>query len=392
MVEYANTGPVRVAHVTQGLETGGQEKLLVEFARHADRHTFDLRFISLGGRGALAADLEECGWPVHPLEAATKIRPGLVARLAVQFRRWGIHVVHTHEDRPLIHAAPAARLAGVAAVVHTRHGQSVGLTRRQKRLVRWASWCANRFVCVSADSARRARADGIGSQRVATIRNGIDLQRYRYSGPRPDGPVVCVARLSPEKNVESLIAAAGLAARAQPNFRLVIGGDGPSLPALRDQTRALGLDERVEFLGSVRDVPRLLQQCALFVLPSLTEGIALTLLEAMATGLPVVATRVGGTSEVVADGKTGLLVPSQCPERLAEAMLSLFQDPAAARLMGQAGRRRVESAFDVRTMVAAYEALYRSCGRGLPALTGAAAPSQEMDRLASAWETAHFFR
>src|SRR5262249_28267990 len=130
-------------------------------------------------------------------------------------------------------------------------------------------------------------------------------------------------------------------------------------PELERLAADLGLTEHVTFLGPVSDVPALLARAALFVLPSRTEGISLTLLEAMARGLPVVATRVGGNPEGVADGETGLLVPPADPASLSAAVLSLLRDPQRGRCMGQAGRRRAERHFEVGRMVARYEGLYR---------------------------------
>jgi glycosyltransferase involved in cell wall biosynthesis len=353
-----------VAHVTLGLDVGGLEKLLVEFARHADRRRFELHFISLTTRGSLADEIEGEHWPVTVLEAAPGFRPRLVLALARWFRRWHIDVVHTHDEKPCIYAAPAARLAGVRRVVHTRHGRRPQLTRRQVALVQLASRLADHFVCVSEDAARLSVEQGVAAHRVRTIWNGIDTDRFSYAGPRSAGPIVTVARLVPEKGVEFLVRAAAQAVRVFPSMRVEIAGDGPCLPELTRLTELLGLSRSVRFLGRVRDVPGLLARASLFVLPSLSEGVSLTLLEAMARGLPVVATSIGGNREVVADGETGLLMPAGDPAALAAAILRLCSDPLDAEAMGKAGRRRVEQFFDVRRTVAAYEALY--LGRGLP--------------------------
>ena len=335
---------LRVAHVTLGLDVGGQEKLLVEFARHADRGRFDLQFVSLGGRGVLAGDLEAHGWPVAALGEPTGFRPGLVSRLARLFRAGRIDVVHTHDERPHIYGAFAARLAGVRRLIHTRHhGMADRLTRRQSGLVRVASELTDRFVCVSADSARQAVRQGVSARKVRVLHNGIDLTRFGVEGggwrvegedkppdpsspstlhPPPStrtGPVVTVARLSPEKDIGTLLHAAALAARSDDAFRLEIAGDGPCMADLRRTAAELGLGGVVHFHGQVRDVPALLARAGLFVLPSLTEGVSLTLLEAMACGLAVVATRVGGNPEVVVDGETGLLAPPGDPAALAAA-------------------------------------------------------------------------
>ncbi len=171
-------------------------------------------------------------------------------------------------------------------------------------------------------------------------------------------PAVLVARLSPEKDIDTLLRATALVVRQDASFRLEIAGDGPCMSSLRQTSASLGLEEHVRFLGEVRDVAALLARAGLFVLSSLSEGISLTLLEAMACGLPLIATRVGGNPEVICDGETGFLVPPQNPRALADALLRLRCDHLLCVRLGEAGRRRVEAMFDVRRMVVQYEALY----------------------------------
>ncbi len=272
---------------------------------------------------------------------------------------WQADVIHTHDDRAHLYGTFAGRLANVPRILHTRHGRSPHLSRRQRMLVGTASRLIDRFVCVSDDSGRLAVRQGVRPRKVRTIRNGIDVQRFPCTGPRPDGPAVLVARLSPEKDIDTLLRATALVVREDPAFRLEIAGDGPCLPALRQTASELGLQTHVRFLGQVRDVAGLLARAGLFVLSSLSEGISLTLLEAMASGLPIVATRVGGNPEVVAEGETGILVPAQNPAALAAALLRLCRDGAEVVRLGMAGRRRVETHFDVRRMVAEYEQLYQ---------------------------------
>jgi glycosyltransferase involved in cell wall biosynthesis len=357
---------LRVAHVTLGLDVGGQERLLVEFARHADRALFDLCFVSLTGRGWLADQIEEHGWPVLTMHEQAGFRPGIGVRLARLLRRERIDVIHTHDERPLVYGALASCLVRGVHHVHTRHGQRVEITRGQKLLVWLASCGTGEFVCVSEDAGRVAVAQGIAARKIRTVWNGIDLTKFSYIGPRPGGPAILVARLSPIKDVETLLRAAALAVAEQPGFRVEIAGDGPCLADLRRVTSELCLAETVRFLGEVRDVPALLARAGLVVLSSLSEGVSLTLLEGMARGLPVVATRVGGNPEVLVDGETGLLVPPRDPAALARAMLQVWRDGEAARRLGRAGRRRVEAHFDVRHMVAHYETLYLSQNRSEP--------------------------
>lgn len=356
--------PIRVAHIALQLETGGMERLLTEFARHADRSRFALRFVALGNRGPVADELESCGWPVTALGARPGLRPSLVYRLARLLDHDPIDVVHTHNTKPLLYAGPAARLAGVRAVVHTRHGQRHGATPLQDRMFQLAARCADRVVCVSEDSARLCRQGGVNAPRIRTIWNGIDRTRFGFTGPAQGGPALFVGRLSPEKDVGTLIRAAVIVAAQVPSFRLLIAGSGPCEGELSQLAKSLGISRNTRFLGAVRDVPALLRSASLFVLPSLTEGMPVTVLEAMASGLPVVATRVGGTPEAVEDRRSGLLVPPGDPARLADAILRLLSNAAAAREIGIEGHRRVAELFDVRTMVARYEEEYRAILRG----------------------------
>jgi glycosyltransferase involved in cell wall biosynthesis len=368
---------LRIAHVSHGLDVGGLERLLVEFARHADRERFELRFFSLGGRGALGDEIEALGWPVEALGLPSGFRPSLFVKLAWRLARWGADVVHTHDERPHIYGSVAGWLTR-ARRVHTRHrGADMVATSRQRWLLRTMARLSHRYVCVSEASARLALAQGVAPRKVAVIHNGIDLSRFRPAQGVPEGPAVLVARLSPEKDVPTLLRAAARVAQEEPGFRLEIAGDGPDMPALRQLAGELNLTETVRFLGVVREIPALLARANLFVLSSLTEGISLTLLEAMASGLPVVATRVGGNPEVVADGATGLLVPAGDPQALAAALVKLWRDPTARLALGQAGRRRAEEHFDIRRMVASYEECYRG---GEPVRQAGSLPS-EKDRL-----------
>jgi glycosyltransferase involved in cell wall biosynthesis len=352
------TTPLRVGHVTQGLHIGGQEKLLVEFARHANRDDFDLHFIALGGLGPLADALQELGWPVTSLDAAAGLHPTLILRLAKLFRQLQLDVVHTHDDRPLIYGAPAAWLARTKTILHTHHhGRLPSIRGRQTWLIRLAARLTHRFVCVSQDSARYMEHVGVRAKKVLTLWNGIDIDRFAFRGFRTGGPIVTVARLSPEKGVDVLLKA--LAQVQQPHIRLEIAGDGVLRGDLERLTADLGIRDQVCFLGEVADIPALLARASLFVLPSHSEGISLTLLEAMARGVPVVATKVGGNAEVVMHGETGFLVPAADPAALAARIWQLLNDTERCQMMGRAGRRRVEAYFDIRGVLARYERLYR---------------------------------
>lgn len=348
----------RVVHVALGTNVGGMEKLLVEFAKHHNGDRFETTFISLQTRGQLAVELERHGSKVIDFHKQDGWQPSLVFRLAKRLRGLRADVVHTHNTAAMVYGVTAAKLAGVKTIIHTRHGQRLNATARQTTIFRWLSKACHRVVSVCEDGTRLTMEDGVPADRAVTICNGIDLTRFENTGPSRTGPITVVARLSAEKDVATLIHAVKIAMGASKRFRLRIIGDGVERENLESLSRSLELENVVEFMGQQSEVAELLGEASMFVLPSLTEGISLTLLEAMARGLPVVATRVGGTPEVVVDGETGWLVCPGDAVALADAMIDLHTHPEAASEMGRRGRERVEQRFTIGRMVRGYERLY----------------------------------
>jgi glycosyltransferase involved in cell wall biosynthesis len=206
--------------------------------------------------------------------------------------------------------------------------------------------------------------EGARPEQVRVIRNGIEVSAFDPSGYDQRfsrGRAVAVARLNPVKDIATMLRAVSAVVEHRPDFHLDLVGDGPSRAALEVLRGELGLERHVTFHGVSDDVRRFLENAAVFVQTSISEGISLTVIEAMAAGLPVVATHVGGTPEVVEDGVTGLLVPSGEPSAVANALVSLLTDRSTALLMSRAARQRAERLFDVRQMTSSYEALYEGC-------------------------------
>ncbi len=364
----SQTSPkLRVMHVTLGTRTGGMEKLLVEFAKYVDRSQFELSFSSLQSRGPIAELIAACACPVFDFNKREGVSLLTIARLARQMRKMGTQLVHTHNTSALFYGVLAAKLAGIKRIIHTRHGQRFDSSRRQTRLFRWLAKQTSRIVSVSEDSRRLSLAEGLPADRLMTILNGVDLRLFEFSGPRELGPAVIVSRLSAEKDIASLLHAIpmvlGSLGPAAQSFSLNVVGDGAMRTQLEALSNSLNMTQKVQFLGHSNNVSEVLAKASMFVLPSLTEGVSLTLLEAMARGLPVVATRVGGTPEVVDDGKTGLLVSTRAPEELATAIVRLYQNHALAQRMGILGRQRVEHFFSIERMIRAYEAQYLEVGQ-----------------------------
>jgi sugar transferase (PEP-CTERM/EpsH1 system associated) len=354
----APAGARTVVHVALTLRTGGLEKLLVQFARHHDRVRFVPVFIALRDAGPPAEEIRDQGCGVHVL-GPPRGKWHEVRRLTRLLGQLSPAVVHTHNVHPHFYGGIAARLAGVPAVVHTRHGVAFGDKGQGRRLFWLACRLADRVVSVSEDAARlSARDGGLRAGKGLKIWNGIDVQAFAFRGPAAGGDLVTVSRLEPVKDLATLLKALAIARRARPDLRLRVVGDGSERANLEGLARSLGLEEAVSFLGERRDVAEVLSTASAFVSSSTTEGVSLTLLEAMAVGLPVVATAVGGNPEVAVEGVTAFLVPPGDPEALASAIVANAGDPARAAEMGRAARARVESRFDVRQMVRAYEGVY----------------------------------
>ncbi len=355
-------GRVRVVHLVLALEVGGLEKVVLNLARLAAQDAFEPRVICLREPGALAPQFAALGVPVESLDCPDLPKGRTLFRLIQRLRRLRPHVVHTHNPGPHLFGAVAARATGVPVVIHTKHGRNQPGRARAVAWNRLASSLSDCVVSVSHATAAVARGvERVPERKLRVIHNGIDLAAFPTRTP-PGGtatPAIHVARLQRIKDQPTLLKAVRLVVDAEPDFRLDLVGDGPARAELQALAKELGLTGHVRFLGERDDVSALLSAASVFVLSSLSEGVPLTLLEAMATGLPAVVTDVGGNREIVMPGETGLLVPPGSPPALAEAIRTLWTHPDQARRFGAAGRRRVEEAFDIRHVAARYESLYR---------------------------------
>jgi glycosyltransferase involved in cell wall biosynthesis len=202
----------------------------------------------------------------------------------------------------------------------------------------------DRIIAVSADLAEKARQMGADETRLQVIRNGVDVAQFTPLFTPPGSEIVWVGRMVPVKGLEYLIQAMPTVFRAVPEARLILVGDGPLRPALQSQVEELGITDVVRFVGLTHHsrVIEYLQSASMLVLPSLSEGCPLVVLEAFAAGTPVVASRVGGVPEVVAEGESGLLVSPADPAALAEAIIELLTDSQKRERFARAGRSRVE--------------------------------------------------
>jgi len=359
-----------VVHVLSSFGMGGQERVAYDLAVSQLRAGWSVTALSLAPPpdGPLAAEFLAAGVAV---DRVARPRPGvdpmLVLRIARWLRRHRIELVHTHNRMALIYGAPAARLAG-ARVVHTKHGNN---PRGGTRLLagNFAARFVSAFVAVSPETAEFARKRReVDERRLLVIPNGIELGRFH---PVPAGRdrirrelaiagdawvIGTVGRIATEKNHALLVNA--MAPLLGPATRLVIAGDGQLLPELRELVGKLGVGDFVHLLGARRDVPDILNALDTFVLSSDTEGLPLVIPEAMATGLPVISTRVGGVPSVLDEGQTGFLVAPGDGQALRDRAAQLRADPAASRACGARARAAAIARFSAERMQRDYIDLY----------------------------------
>jgi len=318
--------------------------------------------------GTWGRDLEATGVSVTALRRRPGFHPALGREVARAARRHGATVIHAHHYSPFVYSA-IARLWRGPRVIFTEHGRlsDKGPSTKRRLANQVFSTGAAHVYTVSRELGQHLVAEGFPSAKVSTIYNGIDV------GPRPseedrrairellgasaDAFVVCtVARLDPVKDLATLIDAVARLANQTPTLLAVIG-DGDERGRLEQAARDCGVSHLVRFLGHRDDARRWLAGCDVYANSSISEGISLTILEAMAATLPVVATSVGGTPEIVEDS-CGRLVPPRDPGALAAALLEMACRREIRRALGQAARARVEQNFTIQRMVGDYAAVY----------------------------------
>jgi glycosyltransferase involved in cell wall biosynthesis len=379
---------IKVCHVITRLELGGAQQNTLHTVAHLDRRRFEPLLIA--GAGGLL-DEEARGIPDLSVtllpELVRPVRPGrdlaALAKLTALLRRLAPDIVHTHSSKAGILGRWAARLAGVPVVVHTIHG--FGFHAEQGRLASWVfraleratSRVTTRFVAVARANVRTGLEHRLfTADRTVLVRSGIPLGWFG-SGARggrartelglgPQAPLVgMVACLKPQKAPVDFVRVARRVAERVPAAHFVLVGDGELRDAVQAEVARLGLAARFHLLGWRRDIPAVLSDLDVFVLTSLWEGLPRSVPEAMASGLPVVATRVDGIPEAVADGITGYLARPHDVETMADRVAFLLQHPAEARRLGEQGRRRVDD-FDIDAMVRRQEALYEELTAPVP--------------------------
>jgi glycosyltransferase involved in cell wall biosynthesis len=364
--------PRRVLHLVEDLKIGGLEKVLAAIVSSLDRSKYEVQVWCLAGGGAVAQALIEKGIPLRVLGLRGYYNPLAVARLSRLMRRERFDLLHTHGYFAGTFGRLAAFCAGIPVLVAHVHSTYYGYGWRNLLIEKVLSHFTDRIICISRAVERFVTVnEGVRSEKTCLIYNAVDWPAEELEGQGREKLrhkmgiaaqaviVIIVASLTSNKGHRILLESLREVLGSHPSTRLVIVGDGPLRGELEREVRRLAMDEAVLFTGLRNDVSCLLQMSDLCVLPSQTrEGLGIALIEAMAAGLPVVGTDVGGIPELIRNGENGFLVPPGSPKPLAQAIGTLVGDRELRIAMGRRGRQIYEARFTLSTMMTQVEALY----------------------------------
>jgi len=366
---------LRIMEMIDKPSLGGGQTALLLIAENLDRSRFEV-IISSGGDGPLAEEARKKGILYVPVSLGKQLCLSPLVEIAGVLKEKKIDILHTHGGIAGLYGRPAARRARTPAIVHTLHGihyihyRNPFLRRLYVLLERKYSRSTDRLILVCQSDLRQARRHRLApEEKMTVILNGTDFRpeleandiaRRRIElGWLPDWPVIgTVARLHRQKGVVNLLRAAPKILNAFPEVRVAVVGEGPQSGSLRREAQRLGLDGHLLFLGERKDAASFMALFDMFVLPSLWEGLPFVLVEAAAWGKPIVATAVDGVTEILEDGKTGLLVPPGDPTALADAVSRLLRDKEEARRLGETARTLVPPRFPLRRMIDQTQNLY----------------------------------
>ncbi len=367
----------KAVFLVTGLAYGGAETQLVRLAIRFKARGWDVIVVAMLPPKAYVEELEKVGIPVHSLNIRRRIPdPRAIFRFARIIRKFKPHILHSHMVHANILARVVRPLAPVPVLICTAHSID---ERGKKGVGKWRifAYRFTDFLCdlttqVSQTGLKRyVQIKAVPKYKIRYIPNGVDTERFRPDpeareclrkelGVDDDFVWIAVGRFDPPKDYPKMLQAFAQVWKEKPKVRLFIVGDGPLRPEMEILAKKLGIDSQVKFLGIRKDVPDLLNAADAYVMSSAWEGMPMVLLEAASTGLPIVATDVGGNSEIVVHGKTGFLVPPRDPNALAKAMLELMNlSEDERRKMGEEARKHMEANFSLGQVVGMWEALYR---------------------------------
>ena len=363
--------PINLMQVTHDLAIGGLQQVVVNICRTINRDMFHVVVLCLRGLGEFVPEIENLGIKVILLPQKDNGTDYLsFLKVARVFQKEKIEVIHTHNTQPFIDGTIGALLSGVKRIVHTDHGRIFPDKKRNMYAERVASIFCYKVVGVSLKTASDLmKYERIPSKKVLTISNGVDGSKFNISidkehkktelGIKNKGPIIGLAsRLSEEKGVKYLLSAMLKIINNYPDCCLIIAGNGPLKNELQDNTIKLGITKNVVFIGPRIDMPELFNLFDLIALPSISEGMPMVLLEAMAAACPIVATEVGGVPAIIQHGHNGSLVKPGDPDALVSAILRVLGDKELRARYSYHGLEIFNDKYSAEIMTRKYEQLY----------------------------------
>jgi len=364
--------------IVLSLAIGGTEKLVHDMVCRVDKQIISPAVCCLDEFGYFGEELQRAGYPVYSLQRRPGIDWGLIRRLSDIIRQEQIDIINAQQYTPYFYGLMAMLFSKLhlssrsPKLIFTEHGIPYPYEKKLKRLIinPVLLLFADEIITISEDTkSNLIEYENYPARRIKVVHNGIDLSRFAQPidtaakkqslGLAPEFQIVgIVARLDPVKNHGMLLRAFKRVLHDIPDTYLLVVGDGPEEQMLKALAGSLGISDKTVFLGARKDVPELLHIFDVFVLPSFSEGMSVTLIEAMGAGIPIVATRVGGTPEVVQDQETGYLVQNDNEQEMAKRLVKLLQDENTRHRMGQASQQRAYDMFSLEKMVNIYTDLY----------------------------------
>ncbi len=364
--------PIRLLQITHDLAIGGLQQVVLTLCRTIDRDRFHITVLCLRASGPLAEEIGKLGVKVILLPQKPGTDYFSFLKVAKILREERIQVIHTHNTQPLFDGAIGAILAGgKQRIIHTDHAREFP----DKKRYMFAEWCMSHFVYkmvgVSEQTTKNLRKyEKIPQEKLATIANGIDGSRFAIKIDRHEkrkelglsqaGPVIgVISRLEKVKGITYLLQAMPEILKTVPELTLVIVGDGSEMNNLQLEVNQLGVEKHVVFIGERYDIPEIYQVLDIYLLPSLSEGLPMGLLEAMAASCPVIASKVGGIPGAVVHNESAIFVSPRKFEELADAITALLKDELLRKKLSDNMQNVFQEKYSAETMTRKYMKLYQ---------------------------------
>lgn len=364
---------LHIMMIVLSLDMGGLERMVIQLIQGLLKKDQRITLVCLEHKGDIAYQLADDNVQIITLNKTPGLHVSLATKIARLAKSLNVDVIHSHNSVPHFYAALAIPLLlNRIPLIHTKHGRDKPDQSRKVLLNKISSFFTHTIVSVSNDASDVCRdIEGISSKKLAVIENGVDLSPYieihreRQLKRMLGGEIrfIHVGRLSHEKNQSLLLAAFALLLKHYPLASLTICGNGAQKTTLIEQTKQLTISNSIAFEGAVNDIPQRIASHDVFVLSSITEGLPLAIIEAMAGGLPVISTDVGGVREVLENNVNGYLVPSQDKQALFKALLAACANPLHLQNMGDTANIFIHANYSLTKMADKYLALYQSVSR-----------------------------